>query len=397
MDVMNIWNTVKYGWIINTKSSFEEGSPVWLLGRCYDIKTKKVNKGKWKNVEVGIDAADDEEKNTTDFEGFMLDFVIKIWLTYRKNFPVIQNIDNNYNSDCGWGCMLRCGQMMLAQGLICHFLGRNWRWKKDINTRSLKKDEIQRKIIQWFGDSPSPDNPFSIHNLVFLGKQHGHCPKDLYGPTFVAHLLKKAVDNDSALAQTEELKELRMYVAKNCNIYLPDIVQTNKENCDNIWKPLIILIPIYLCLLGKSTLENKYPFVKYILSQDNCIGLIAGRTNSHHALYVVGYQNNDIIYLDPHYLQNIANLDAKEPDISLEISYHCSFPRKMNASKIDSSCCIGFYCRTKNDFLDFKNHIETNEEKHSVFIRFCDVDLQTEKNPSINVNEYDFTEDFIVL
>ncbi len=44
-----------------------------------------------------------------------------IWFTYREKLMIAEDI----NSDVGWGCMPRVGQMVLAQALCRHFSEKN--------------------------------------------------------------------------------------------------------------------------------------------------------------------------------------------------------------------------------------------------------------------------------
>ena len=42
-----------------------------------------------------------------------------LYMSYRSGFENLKNIGcGNYTSDCGWGCMMRCCQMMLSRGII---------------------------------------------------------------------------------------------------------------------------------------------------------------------------------------------------------------------------------------------------------------------------------------
>lgn len=53
------------------------------------------------------------------------DMKSRIWVTYRTGFEPLS--PGHYTSDVGWGCMIRSGQMLVANAMVQCFLGRTWR------------------------------------------------------------------------------------------------------------------------------------------------------------------------------------------------------------------------------------------------------------------------------
>lgn len=159
------------------KTRFSYDSPICLLGQFYHKKLT--------DSSSECPRKDNHSKYSA-IDKFKHDFYSRIWLTYRREFPKLAN--SSLTTDCGWGCMLRSGQMVLAQALLTHYLGRQWRWK---GSQSDKEDMIHRMIVKWFADDPNSSScPFSLHQLVKYGEHLGKRPGDWYGPASVAHLLK---------------------------------------------------------------------------------------------------------------------------------------------------------------------------------------------------------------
>ncbi|XP_076045305.1 cysteine protease ATG4D-like [Oratosquilla oratoria] len=218
--MMGIWNNVRYGWTVNLKTNFSRDTPVYLMGRVY-------HRGHETDPQQ-------DPSQVCSMEGFKRDFYSLVWCTYRRQFPILQG--SSLTTDCGWGCMLRSGQMMLAHALTRHFLSRDWRLNKMCANGSgcgSLGEKIHRAIVKWFGDLPSTECPLSLHNLVNCGRKMGKKAGDWYGPASVAYIFKEAIANGSQ--NTLDLRRLCVYVAQDCAVYIQDVLDmccTNSCLCN---------------------------------------------------------------------------------------------------------------------------------------------------------------------
>ncbi|XP_055964381.1 cysteine protease ATG4B isoform X2 [Sorex fumeus] len=212
----------------------ETSEPVWILGRKYSIFTEK--------------------------DEILSDVASRLWFTYRKNFPAIGG--TGPTSDTGWGCMLRCGQMIFAQALVCRHLGRDWRW-----TQQRRQPDSYFSVLNAFIDRK--DSYYSIHQIAQMGVGEGKSIGQWYGPNTVAQVLKK-------LAVFDTWSALAVHIAMDNTVVMEDIRRLCRasgpcagaaafptdadRHCNGLpagaelanrpvsWRPLVLLIPLRLGL-----------------------------------------------------------------------------------------------------------------------------------------------------
>lgn len=232
-----------------------------------------------------------------------------IWITYRSGFPKISGSD--LTSDVGWGCTLRSSQMMLAN--------------------ALKRKYPEDMIIKLFSDYPSLMNPYSIHNMLIHGKCFGKKIGEQFGPNATCTMLKKC----------------NQFNPKNpIDINIHVIENTIYKDCfsSQDWKTTVIFIPLRL---GLKDINSEYiDSIKKTFELSQSLGIVGGKAGA--SFYFIGYENEDLLYLDPHKVQKVNEIDTK-----------CPIIKTVKIETIDPTLALGFYCDTYQSFLDLCE-IKTN-------------------------------------
>jgi cysteine protease ATG4 len=103
-------------------------------------------------------------------------------------------------------------------------------------------------------------------------------------------------------------------IKKNCLSSRHDSVPTTHENHASNWlTSLLILVPLRL---GLNELDLIYePYLKEALKLSQTVGIIGG--SPRHAVYILGFQDESFIDLDPHFSQTTVNVLDDTFDLSV--------------------------------------------------------------------------------
>ena len=226
-----------------------------------------------------------------------------IVFSYKKNFEKING--SNITCDSGWGCMIRCGQMILYQGIMMLMNDKNENLRNNFNDNN--------------------DSCFSIHKICSFKKKINIEINQWVGPNTMCHLIKNIVESSP---YNEKM---------NIQIYNNELFINEK-----IYKPTLIFIPLRL---GINYIEEKYYHILFLtFTYTNFVGFIGG--SGYQAHYFIGIDNNlDLYYLDPHFTQ----------DNNQNTSYKSKKIHKKNITELDPNIALCFNAKNQEDYNSICN------------------------------------------
>ena len=415
-----------------------------LLHRC--LKTKYPEKTKVKIYDKDYDLTKDIDKKE-----FELYFKNIIYCCYRNNYPTQKNYKNNieYNSDCGWGCMIRSSQMILAKAIyeiLIHEKNNNVSsifntisllieypfnynetpniytkyklkveeilYQKNENNKNIKVNNIYNEnnnnIItnnqaynNEINNNISINNeiikiypPFSIKTICSIGEILNKSCGEWFSDVNMPHIFKIINKNFNVIDNLKIIPFLtNVIISKIIKKCFQEIKEDNliEENYflfndkKYIFKNYgLIFISVRI---GLNSIEKEYyNSIKNLFNCKECIGFTGGKNYS--ASYFIGYDDKNMLYLDPHFSKNSIIPPLNDSNIE---SYLDKSLFQLPFEKLQPAFTICFLFRDLNEFKDL----------YKFFNEYCIKDnpcffVQDNESVFINYNEENDTTNDII-
>ncbi|KAG0265737.1 Cysteine protease atg4 [Actinomortierella ambigua] len=216
----------------------------------------------------------------------------------------------------------------------------------------IRPSSFSTDIISWFFDDMTSRSPFSVHRIALLGKQLGKNIGEWFGPSTTSQVIKALVDNypESGLS---------VYVTTDGVIYKDQVEQTATMKGRSPFGNVLILATIRLGIDKVNPVYHNAVKATFELPQS--LGIAGGRPSS--SYYFVGYQDNDLFYLDPHHSRCMVEIkDLNQYTEENLATYHCDTIRKIDIGSVDPSMLIAFYCRDRAEFDVFCSQVQAMNE-----------------------------------
>eukprot|EP01065_Artemidia_motanka_P022612 TRINITY_DN26816_c0_g1_i1.p1 TRINITY_DN26816_c0_g1~~TRINITY_DN26816_c0_g1_i1.p1 ORF type:complete len:388 (+),score=86.85 TRINITY_DN26816_c0_g1_i1:50-1165(+) len=249
------------------------------------------------------------------------------WFSYRKDFELRVPCaapradgggkERRVTTDRGWGCVHRCGQM-----LLCTALGRHLTVPPRPSLLPLFRDH--------------PDAVFSLQQIALAGEAVGFPVGQWFSPSAIARVLRTLVDGQNSPRGICADRPLRVVVAEGESGWAVRVDEVHAAA--RAGAAVLLMVPVRLGL--DSVNPQAVPPLQAALSSRYSVGVVGGRPG--HSLYFCGYRGTSLCCLDPHTVQP-AFLDVSDRavmDTFCDRRHH-SVP----VAAVDPSLVIGFYVR----------------------------------------------------
>ena len=316
------------------------------------------------------------------FDKFMKKYNKLIYFCYKKNiYPMNTRLKLSITRDSGWGCMIRCGQMIMSKAIYKYFKGEKYTTGKAISeTIKLFLDipydikNIPNFFTSIMTKNPYINNqtailaPFGIHMHCCLGNLYNKYAGEWFSDVNICQNYQdlnnylniipnlKIFSFISSIDMGQVMEECFTLIDKNNkdnNITLDDnqiIIFNNKRYI--MKKCGLIFVSMRL---GINKVGSEYhSSIKYLFNSKECMGIIGGETNLAH--YFIGYNDKDnLLYLDPHITRDVV-FELNQNNIMND--YLTKNILEISMNDMSTALSVGFLFRNKNEFEDLVKFLD---------------------------------------